>query len=442
MRIMRISILLMLAVTFTSCFPEAYAHARFKLDGLTKPRDDATGHKVGPCGNVARTSSPAVFSPGQTITVEWEETINHPGFFRIAFSPANDADFDSYILVDKIPDTQNDANVPHFYQQEITLPDLACTDCTLQLIQYMTEDPVVPTLYYSCADITMQSAIALPKGVFDLRTVRDGGTVTLRWRNPIQEYFQTLVLTASQPIVATPVEGQTYNESDVVGNAVVSFAAAETSYTVDNLQPGQRYYFSVIAQDSRQRYSPPVTATVDVPAAPLNATVQVTLLITQAGRPVSAASTANGLVKIETQVSDADQDQTHSFDWSATDRRIFDRDQIPETFTFDPSTLVAGNYEFAVTVVDSGQPPSTATTQRTIRVLAPDPQPGTNVSDPATGKKRAAVGSLSAPTLLAFGLFLLSHCIRKRRPRTGCVSQILEPSHARSLRPARFEDPL
>lgn len=421
---MHISILLLLAVAFTSCFPEAYAHARFKLDGLVKPRDDATGHKVGPCGDVSRTNSPAVFSPGQTITVEWEETINHPGFFRIAFSPANDTDFDSYVLADKIADTQNDTNVPHFYQQDITLPDLACTDCTLQLIQYMTEDPAVPTLYYSCADIAIQSTIALPKSVFDLRTVRDGGTVTLRWRNPIQEYFQTLVLTASQPIVATPTEGQTYNESDVVGNAVVSFAAAATSYTVDNLQPGQRYYFSVIAQDSRQRYSPPVTTTVDVPAAPLNATVQVTLSITQARRQVSAISTTNGLVKVEAQVSDADQDQTHSFDWSATDRRIFDRDQVPETFTFDPSTLVAGNYEFTVTVVDSGQPPSTATTQRTIRVLAPDPQPGSNVADPSTGKNRAAAGRLSAPSLLAMGFFLLSRGIRKNRNRKTATKVI------------------
>ncbi|MGD8641888.1 MAG: hypothetical protein PVG89_14735, partial [Gammaproteobacteria bacterium] len=71
----------------------AYAHARFLTDGIVPPRSNNDGIKSGPCGSDPRSTNPAVFRPGQQITVEWEETINHPGYFTIAFSPANDTGF-------------------------------------------------------------------------------------------------------------------------------------------------------------------------------------------------------------------------------------------------------------------------------------------------------------------------------------------------------------
>lgn len=130
-----------------------FAHARFRLNGTVPPRNMSTGLKSGPCGGIARTNAPTVLTAGQSLVVQWEQTVNHPGYYRIAFSPSGDANFDDNVLV---PMFQNVAN-QQFFETTITVPSTPCTDCTLQLIQYMTEnDP--PSLYYSCSDIEIKAA--------------------------------------------------------------------------------------------------------------------------------------------------------------------------------------------------------------------------------------------------------------------------------------------
>lgn len=136
-----------------------YAHARWTLNGAVVPRSTNSGIKSGPCGGLARTATPKIFQAGSNLTVQWEETINHPGRFEIYFSPAADA---SFTLLKSVTDIQDDGNTPHSYSTSITLPNTACTDCTLQLIQVMTENPSSPTLYYSCADIQLTSGSASP----------------------------------------------------------------------------------------------------------------------------------------------------------------------------------------------------------------------------------------------------------------------------------------
>lgn len=136
----------------------AFGHANL-LEPL--PRDDIA-HKTGPCGPTTRSATPAIFAPGETITVRWEETIEHPGWYRIAFAPAGEVGFDDNILVDDIPDIQG-GTLPRLYEQVVTLPAEPCDDCTLQLIQYMSEvDP--PTLYFSCADLQLVGAAAPDAG--------------------------------------------------------------------------------------------------------------------------------------------------------------------------------------------------------------------------------------------------------------------------------------
>ena len=41
------------------------------------------------------------------------------------------------------------------YQTDLTLPNMTCADCTIQLIQVMLEDPARPKNYYSCADLSL-----------------------------------------------------------------------------------------------------------------------------------------------------------------------------------------------------------------------------------------------------------------------------------------------
>ena len=150
-------VFLVIAVSFFGV--KVFAHARLKPLGGLVPRSSNAGIKVGPCGGYPRTSNPVVFSPGQTITVEWEETINHPGRFEFYFSSANETNFQ---LLKTVIDTQDTGALPHQYSTTLTLPNASCNDCTLQMIQVMTENPQSPSLYFSCADLKLQSAGSPP----------------------------------------------------------------------------------------------------------------------------------------------------------------------------------------------------------------------------------------------------------------------------------------
>lgn len=134
---------------------QAEAHSRFTAGGNIPGRDNNAGHKTGPCGGVARTATPKALTAGTQVRVDWEETIQHPGRYEFYFSPAGDANF---VKIGQVIDTQDSAaNLPHAYNTMLTVPSGACTDCTLQMIQVMTENNP-PTLYYSCADVTVSSA--------------------------------------------------------------------------------------------------------------------------------------------------------------------------------------------------------------------------------------------------------------------------------------------
>jgi len=134
---------------------ESFGHARLRLNGTVPPRNNSTGLKSGPCGGIARTNTPTVLTAGQPLTVQWEQVVNHPGYYRVAIAPANDIGFDTpaNILVPMFPNVIGQ----QFFETTITVPNTPCTNCTLQLIQYMTENNP-PSLYYSCGDIEIRAA--------------------------------------------------------------------------------------------------------------------------------------------------------------------------------------------------------------------------------------------------------------------------------------------
>ena len=147
-----------LALALVSLPPQAAkAHTRLKAsDGGMVPRSASAGLKTAPCGAVARTNTAATFQPNQTITVFWEETIDHPGYYEFYFSPAND---DNWVLLKKVDDDKNtSAGMPHQYSTTVTLPNRTCDACTFRLVQQMTENPANPVPYFSCADIKIVSA--------------------------------------------------------------------------------------------------------------------------------------------------------------------------------------------------------------------------------------------------------------------------------------------
>jgi len=139
----------------------AGAHSRWKLDGPTPPRTTDTGLKqpqgqVTPCGGAARTTKPRQFKPASKLTLQWEETIDHQGNFSVRFSQANDQ-FNT-VLIDKMVDDKNGVS-GSIFQAEITLPNVKCDACTLQLEQVMTGSTLT---YVSCADIQLVDNPAPP----------------------------------------------------------------------------------------------------------------------------------------------------------------------------------------------------------------------------------------------------------------------------------------
>jgi MYXO-CTERM domain-containing protein len=139
---------------------------------LTSPQPRTESQKQGPCGagpGDLRGPTVATFKPGEKIVVTWNEFVNHPGHYRIAldedgqdgfFDPK---DFDDMsggpgVIIDGIADQQGGD-----YAQEITLPDVECDNCVLQVIQVMTDKPPYSDgndLYYQCADIAIVGEVA------------------------------------------------------------------------------------------------------------------------------------------------------------------------------------------------------------------------------------------------------------------------------------------
>ena len=97
----------------------AQSHALWDPQGLIKPRSNRDDIKAGPCG-VPRTNTAVTLAAGSTVNLEIERTIYHQGYFRIAFSPANDQGFDNYVLANNIAESSSQRH----YSVSVTLPDM------------------------------------------------------------------------------------------------------------------------------------------------------------------------------------------------------------------------------------------------------------------------------------------------------------------------------
>ncbi len=134
------------------------------------------GAKSGPCGcyfgagpedpneDTTATACPAGYTTtsleaGSQLQVTWKETVNHDGKFRVALSTkpinlATRADLDANVLYEA-----NDTNATSggIVKTTIIVPDTPCTNCVLQLRQFMSG--ATKPYYYTCAaiDITVPS---------------------------------------------------------------------------------------------------------------------------------------------------------------------------------------------------------------------------------------------------------------------------------------------
>jgi uncharacterized protein (TIGR03382 family) len=186
MQFMR-SALIVAAVVLTPSIVLAHA-------SLTYPPPRTTSLKVGPCGAAGsvRGTTVTTLTKGSTIKVKWNETIDHPGHYRISFdtdgqdfivppTATGSTEGMTNVVKDLIVDIQG-GTLPRPYEFDLTLPDIECNNCTLQMIQLMTDkapyttDAASDDIYYQCADITLVAANTAPDAGMVVTPDADPGT--------------------------------------------------------------------------------------------------------------------------------------------------------------------------------------------------------------------------------------------------------------------------
>jgi MYXO-CTERM domain-containing protein len=142
---------------------------------------DGSPQKTGPCGNESPQNPSNVvtqFRPGDTITIQLNETVYHPGHYRVALAvnaptelppappvTAGTSACGSTVIQQNpafpvLADGMLQHSQPFTGQQsfQVKLPtDVTCTACTLQIIEFMSSH-AAPCFYYHCAKISIQGS--------------------------------------------------------------------------------------------------------------------------------------------------------------------------------------------------------------------------------------------------------------------------------------------
>jgi uncharacterized protein (TIGR03382 family) len=128
--------------------------------------------------------------PGSPLHLVWDEYVIHPGWFRISFQQNGDtfeippasngqtgggaaSNFPTEDLTGKTDPTTGsliiaDRIVHGTLSKDITLPNVECNNCTLQLIQMMTDGaqyttaPTSNNIYFACVDLVLSAAAPPP----------------------------------------------------------------------------------------------------------------------------------------------------------------------------------------------------------------------------------------------------------------------------------------
>ena len=177
-----------LAVLAVGLLAQGSARAHFVLQAPANWADqDGTGspQKSAPCGQAdpGVTANPTgtvtAFAPGDSVTVTINETVTHPGHYRVALSTTGQNGLPADptvtavgtdqcgmaatqnppvfpVLADGMLDHTSAFSGPQSFT--VTLPtDVTCTsNCVLQVIEFMSNHGA-PCFYHHCADVTIQS---------------------------------------------------------------------------------------------------------------------------------------------------------------------------------------------------------------------------------------------------------------------------------------------
>ncbi len=151
--------------------------------------------KKGPCGqnaNMRTADKVTTFTPGQKVDIKIKEYVQHTGYFAVAFDPDGDNNFPFPIanMDDVNEDTDNPKttfplsatvlglrtdkekdcygeNAANECTISVTIPNVNCANCTLQVIQFMYDklgDGNDNEYYYQCADIKIEGPLVVGSG--------------------------------------------------------------------------------------------------------------------------------------------------------------------------------------------------------------------------------------------------------------------------------------
>ncbi|MDZ4698028.1 MAG: SCE4755 family polysaccharide monooxygenase-like protein [Deltaproteobacteria bacterium] len=193
-----------LAVALLSAMaPVAHAHILLSMPKPRVPGKDDIKYAARPCGGTRNLAAVTTFKPGETILFKWNETVPHPGYFRIELDSTGD---DSFGYLDKATydntiykyfngGTVKLADLPKEvvepveagnslwilrdywglhdgkagklpWEIMVKLPNIVCDNCTLRVTQVMA-DPgraYANAFYLHCADIKIAGTPAMNTG--------------------------------------------------------------------------------------------------------------------------------------------------------------------------------------------------------------------------------------------------------------------------------------
>lgn len=195
-----------LAGAATAMLASAPAHSHFVLEAPdSSTAQDASGNpqKSAPCGDDSagsRTGKITAYRAGQTITITIREVVFHPGHYRVALATHDRSELppDPPVTAGATPcgsapiepspsfPVLVDGALPHTSAMsgsqsiQVTLPpDVTCEECTLQIIEFMSNHALnVPggCYYHHCADISIaKEASGADGGQSDTGTRASGG---------------------------------------------------------------------------------------------------------------------------------------------------------------------------------------------------------------------------------------------------------------------------
>jgi uncharacterized protein (TIGR03382 family) len=143
------------------------------------------------------------YKPGSVLHLVWDEYVVHPGWFRVSFQQNGDtfevppasngpsssgaSNYPTENLTGKTDPTTGsliiaDRIVHGTLSLDVTLPNVECNNCTLQLIQMMTDGSTYSiattsnNIYFACVDLVLSASAPIPDaGGGGTGTGPDGG---------------------------------------------------------------------------------------------------------------------------------------------------------------------------------------------------------------------------------------------------------------------------